>query len=219
MGRAQTTGIITKTETIQIPGGPSLVFTRVDNVDSLINAAEDIDELPFWAELWPSAIGLASYLWQELDLRDKAVLELGAGLGLAGIGAAKKGALVTQTDFIQEALNMAATNGEANHVSNRLLLADWRNFPEIGTFPVIAGSDILYEPELHHHLETLILKHLEPGGSLILSDPGRDHARNFLLRFKPPGWDLQLTQIPVELDGKTYNIRIYHLVRLERWEE
>lgn len=201
------------TEKVIVPEGPELTFTRIGNVNDLIDAAQEVDELPFWAELWPSSLGLSSYLWQEVDLRNRRVLELGSGLGLSGIVAALKGARVTQTDFIRDALELARENARQNDVVTEQVWADWRKFPELGRYPIIIGSDILYEPEVHPFLEKIIWDHLEPGGQLILSDPGREWARTFMLRLKPGDWELTFTHVPVILDAKEYNIRVYRCKR------
>ncbi len=70
--------------------------------------AED-ERLPYWAELWPSAIGLAHYLDRDVSLRGKHVLELGCGLGLLGVIAARDGARVLCTDYEPDALALHAT--------------------------------------------------------------------------------------------------------------
>ncbi|MBC9786197.1 methyltransferase domain-containing protein [Heliobacterium chlorum] len=198
-----------ETQPVRVPGGPVLTFTRITNIEDLIAAAQEVDELPFWAELWPSAVGLAAYLWHEVNLQDKTVLELGCGLGLSGIIAAKKGAQVTQTDFIPQALSLAGQNASQNDQSTERIEADWRQFPELGAFSTIIGSDILYEKDLHGSLETIVHKHLAPGGEFIFSDPGRDWAKQFFARFSPDDWENSLTEIPVHLDQKDYAIRIH----------
>eukprot|EP00959_Pyramimonas_sp_CCMP1952_P174566 3648105-Pyramimonas_sp.AAC.2 len=56
-------------------------------------AAGQGDADPYWATLWPSAVSLASILQEEPELVAGArVCDLGAGLGLGGIGAALAGA-------------------------------------------------------------------------------------------------------------------------------
>ncbi|GIL55067.1 hypothetical protein Vafri_10583 [Volvox africanus] len=82
-------------------------------------------------ELWPAAWCLARYLLSdpgaELLHRAAAVVELGAGLGLPGIIAAKVGARsVTLTDLPQ-ALPLLAANVELNNVANicQTAVLDW----------------------------------------------------------------------------------------------
>ncbi|ABZ83580.1 conserved hypothetical protein [Heliomicrobium modesticaldum Ice1] len=200
------------TELIAVPGGPVLTFTRIGNVDDLISAAQEEDDLPFWAELWPASLGLAAYLWRQVDMQERQVLELGCGLGLSGIVAALKGAEVTQTDFIPAALELAGENAARNGVKTERVWADWRRFPAMGNFSLIIGSDILYERTLHGNLETILTTHLAPGGEFIIADPGREWAALFFDRLDAAAWQRDLSIIPVHLDRKEYAIRIH------RWQ-
>src|SRR5919108_5440352 len=87
----------------------TIELLRVADVDSLLDRLPRIqfrpdERLPYWADLWPSAMALARHLWQATALRGLRVLELGCGLGLAGIVASRKGGVVTFTDYEADAL-------------------------------------------------------------------------------------------------------------------
>ena len=61
--------------------------------DVYIARGED-DADPYWCRPWPSALALAQLLTAQPELvRGRRVLELGCGLGLAGIAAARAGAI------------------------------------------------------------------------------------------------------------------------------
>ncbi|XP_074515025.1 S-adenosylmethionine-dependent methyltransferase domain-containing protein [Sebastes fasciatus] len=65
-----------------------------------ISIRESVDT--FGALIWPGAIALSQFLennQQQVNLKDKAVLEIGAGTGLLSIVASLLGALVTATDL------------------------------------------------------------------------------------------------------------------------
>ncbi|MCW2279352.1 class I SAM-dependent methyltransferase [Heliophilum fasciatum] len=201
------------TTTVTLPAGEPLTIARVADVNALVDAAQEVDELPFWAELWPSSIGLAGYLVEHVRLRDVRLLELGAGLGLAGIAAARGGADVTQTDFIPQALRWAAYNAKLNGVQTTLLEADWRCFPDIGLFDVIIGSDILYEPTVHDDLLALFRRHLTAQGAIFLADPGRAHGDKFIEQMGKAGWKVDAKQITAQLDGRQTAVTVYRCRR------
>src|SRR5918998_6245873 len=63
--------------------------------------------VPYWSVIWRSGVALA----RELDgmaLGGRRVVELGCGLGLPSIAAARGGATVLATDACAEALELAA---------------------------------------------------------------------------------------------------------------
>lgn len=76
----------------------------------------------YWAQLWPSALALGRDILQRPSLfpseRQQPVLELGCGLGLASICAAKAGAIrVIATDIEPWALDFAAANAAENEIA------------------------------------------------------------------------------------------------------
>ncbi|NMB24247.1 MAG: methyltransferase domain-containing protein [Firmicutes bacterium] len=165
---------------IHLPSQTLQMISVVD-LDVLIDRAQCEDELPFWAKLWPAARGLALYLWQAQGIAGLEALELGAGTGLCGIVAALKGAEVMQTDFIPDALLFCQANAALNRANGiTYRLADWRDFQLPGRYPLIFGSDILYEPALHAPLVKVIAGKLAPGGRIIIADPGRRTVMGFL---------------------------------------
>ncbi len=191
-----------------------LELVKVENIDDLLDRVSDPDQIPFWAELWPAAIGLARYvLSNRARVAGQRLLELGCGVGLAGIAAKLAGATVVQSDFSPDALRFAAVNCQRNGVpAEPQLLADWRAFPkEAGRFDRVMGSDILYEKTLHQELCQIFQNHLRPGGEIWLADPGRDHAKQFIAE-RTAGWRVIQTAIPVAYEGKTRAIDLYRLV-------
>ncbi|XP_060921450.1 methyltransferase-like protein 23 [Labrus mixtus] len=105
--------------------------------------------------VWPCAVVLAQYLWTKREeLKDKTVLELGAGVSLPGVLAAKCGAKVILSDNAQTPLCLenCRQSCEANSLQDvEVLGLTWGEVsPDLVLLPkldVILGSDVFYEPQ------------------------------------------------------------------------
>src|SRR3954470_7370702 len=135
-------------ETVFAAGEPISLLRPRDSDELLAEEAFEQEEfLPYWAELWPSSIALAQTVGARA-LRGARTLELGCGLGLASIGAARAGGRVLATDWSAEALRFTSDNADRNGVQVETMLVDW-NSPEAivarGPWQLVLGSDVLYE--------------------------------------------------------------------------
>ena len=112
-------------------GGHELVLRRPDDPESLIDEARFAEDefLPYWAELWPSAVALAHEV-VALDLTGKAVLELGCGLAVPSFAAVLAGATpVLATDWAPEAVELVEANAAANGLAVTAAVLDWTAAP------------------------------------------------------------------------------------------
>lgn len=191
----------------------SLKLTKVADLDELLEGVTDADQIPFWAELWPASLGLARYILNNRYLFEgRFGLELGAGIGLAGIAARFAGAGILQTDYAEAALDFIRINSLRNGLSEpQLLLADWRSFPKTDKYDFILGADILYEKTLHQDLAVIMANSIKPGGVVWLADPGRDYAIGFVLTLMDRGWLVKQSRVPVVYENITHQIDIYQL--------
>jgi predicted nicotinamide N-methyase len=140
------------------------------------------ERLPYWAAIWPAAIGLGIHLFEHPMPRDTPVLELGCGIGVAGVAAATAGLMVHACDYEPDALAFAAYNAALNRVAHRMAfrLLDWRT-PDLNRqYPVVLGADIVYERPDHQPIADLLRDTLPPGGTFLLGDPDRRPARDFV---------------------------------------
>ena len=151
--------------------------------DALLDeeAFEHEEFLPYWAELWPSAIALARVLARR-PLTGRRVLELGCGLGLPAIAAALAGGRVLATDWSPEAVAMAAENAARNDVALDTAVFAWSEEPaRLGPpWPLVLASDVLYEPRNVDALLELLPAVTAASGEVWLADPGRRPAARFL---------------------------------------
>jgi predicted nicotinamide N-methyase len=153
------------------------------NSDDLIREEDFVkdERLPYWADVWPSSLILASKLL-ELDGRGKTALELGCGVGLSTLAATKAGFDVLSTDYYEDALDVTRANVFRNLGSfARTRLVDWRHLPDdLGEFDLVFASDVLYEKEYAELLPVILRRVLGREGRAVIADPGRVAAPIFV---------------------------------------
>ncbi|MFL5964483.1 MAG: class I SAM-dependent methyltransferase [Gaiellaceae bacterium] len=160
-----------------VVGDVELSLLRPSAPEALIDetAFEQDEFLPYWAELWPASIALATALPEVAGLR---VVELGCGLGLPSLVAAARGADVTATDWAEDAVELLRENAARNGLELRTEVRDWREpWPE--RFDLALAADVLYE---RRNVEPLLerLRELAPVAYVGLA--GRPYEAEFLER-------------------------------------
>jgi predicted nicotinamide N-methyase len=161
-----------------------VTVTRPRDAEALLNEEDfDRDELlPYWAELWSSAVALADDVARR-SLRGAHVLELGCGLGLPSIAAALAGGRVLATDWSAEAVRATAENAERNEVRLETAVVAWGEpLPIVERAPwrFVLASDVLYERRNVELLLELLPRLVDATGEVLLADPGRLPAERFL---------------------------------------
>ena len=177
---------------------------------------ESDGRLPYWADLWASSPVLAAHLRGRPGMAGSDFLELGCGLGLAGIAAAQAGASVTMTDYEDDALEFARYNASMNLRKDELsrvtfLNLDWRRPDLPRTFDVIAGADIAYDRANFDPLLSLVRKLLRPGGVFLLTDPRREIGRDFVLLASSRGFTANGLPVPVTHRGRNMIVVLWEL--------
>ncbi len=201
-------------------------ITRPTDVDRLIDAmADDPEEnLPHWAEVWPSGIALADAILAEPELvRGRRVLELGCGLGTTAIAALCTGADLTVSDYAPGALALCRHNARLNAGREPVAVqVNWRSpsdeFLELvcDGFAVVLAADVLYEARDIEPLLTLVDRVVAPGGMLWLAEPGRPIAREFVKRTVGHMWRVERrvhTGPWVDERGAAADVTVYRLFR------
>jgi predicted nicotinamide N-methyase len=168
------------TQTVDLPDGELRVLqpeAAAELPDA--GAVEWAPIAPYWAVLWRSGVALAREL-AGLPLRGRRVVELGCGLGVPSLAAARAGAAVLATDADAEALELVARNACANGVSVETMRVDWAEpaaLVERAPFDLVLAADVLYE---RHSVAPLLALLPRLAHETWLADPGRPAAGAFL---------------------------------------
>ena len=199
--------------------------------DELIDETEFAgdERLPYWAELWPSARALTRFLLEVGSAKVRVcesakvddwagvrVLELGAGVALPSLALASRGADVLATDWYEDALRFARANAERNGVPGlRTELLDWRQLRGGWGYDLVIAADVLYEARNGPLLTALLPRVTAPGGTVLIADPGRVYASDFLRLVRQDGWEVDEAAVRMEPSaaGAESRVRIYRLRR------
>lgn len=168
--------------------GVSVCIEAPADPDGMVRRAEFESDAgdAYWAHLWPASKTLASFVARSAIIGPGSrVLEIGCGLGLCGLVAAAKGASVTLTDRVDEALAIVGANAARNGLDVRVRRFDWSDPGSIEpSFDAVLGADVLYAPEAHAPIARLI----ERLGCLsLICDPNRRSADGFVEALRERG--------------------------------
>lgn len=176
---------------------PLRVIRPIDTDLLLDHVVDDPQQnLPYWAELWPSGVGLASEIVAEPALvSGKRSVELGSGVGITAAVALEAGADLLATDYAPESLTLTryACLRHTGREPETMQL-NWRDEADVarllarGPFSVVIAADVLYEQRDIAPLLDLVARLVAPGGIVLLAHPGRPPARRFLDLARNAGW-------------------------------
>jgi predicted nicotinamide N-methyase len=133
------------------------------------------------------------------SLRGKRTLELGCGLGLPSIAAARAGGRVLATDWSPEAVRATAANAERNDAEVETLCCAWAEPDAIvdrAPWQLVLASDVLYERRNVDELLELLPRLVDERGLVLLADPGRPPSEDFLERAAGDGWIIRSIASP-----------------------
>ncbi|WP_432509867.1 class I SAM-dependent methyltransferase [Kineococcus sp. SYSU DK001] len=138
--------------------------------------------VPYWAELWPSALALAEVLAGRGP--GTRTLEIGCGLGVPSLVAALAGQRVTAADWSPDAVSVLRDNAAANGADLVVTAWSWTADPAplAPPFDLVVAADVLYERRNVAPILDVLPALVAPGGEVWVADPGRLPAPEFLER-------------------------------------
>jgi predicted nicotinamide N-methyase len=171
-------------------------------------AAEDPPEPPYWAHLWSGALALADVVPRDAGT----VLELGCGLGLPGLVAARRGGRVTFVDRIPVALEFVRASVRANGGGPvGLVAADFTAPPLRRRFDLVLAAEVLYDRGVFGRLARTLADVIAPGGRGMLADAGRIDTRAFYPELEAVGLRAQVVEREMREEGMAVRVRLVDL--------
>src|SRR5688572_10459311 len=163
----------------------TLSIVCLKSIDALLDrvGVEEFERdghLPYWGDVWPVSVHIARACLRGPSLAGQRALDLGCGVGTAGVGAGKNGAVVTFGDRDEHALRFAAFNARQNGVASwSTTRMDWSTGALPGPFDLILCADVVYERRNYGPVLRQIEDSLAPGGTAIVGDPFREQSDAF----------------------------------------
>ncbi|MEZ4238343.1 MAG: methyltransferase domain-containing protein [Myxococcota bacterium] len=157
------------------------------------------DRCPMFGTIWPAARALARRVAAPDGPGPGArVLELGCGLALPSLVAARRGAAVLATDQHPDAAARLARNAARNGVRVDFAALDWRDpVPDDAAgYDWVLASDVLYAAGMAELLLGTFARWLAPGGRGVLADPGRPWLQDFAVAAEAAGFRVALDCTP-----------------------
>ncbi len=152
-------------------------------LDRFLDPEDMFRDFPLWSKIWEASIILADYLAGIEAEPQKRFLEIGSGLGVAGIIAASFGHHVTMTEYNIDALNFAHANAKNNLPSPdsnpHITELDWHRPKLDGSFDYIIGSEVIYKEGDFKPILRLFKTFLKSDGEIILAERVRKTTLEF----------------------------------------
>jgi predicted nicotinamide N-methyase len=203
-------------DTVETPvtiNGHRISLFTPSSIDRFIDPADAMVNFPLWAKIWEASILLASFLSGLPATPQKTMLEIGSGIGMVGIAAAKAGHRITMSERNPDALNFARANALANGFPEMAIEPlDW-NTPQLeNRFDYIVGSEIVYRSEAIDCLEALFDRYLNPDGTIVLAEGVRRTGVDFWQRMRHR-YEVKAQRQSLRSDRGSYPLVLFRLRR------
>lgn len=182
------------------------------DAESLLRDA-DAPEPPYWLHLWAGSRALAREVASRASWCGKRVADIGCGLGLAGLVAARLGARVVLVDRVREALALARVNARDNACAVDLVQTDVLAVGLRGPFDVVLLADVTYDPALQQALAQLLAEQLGNEGLALCAESVRNHDPGFRRACERRGLRVGEREVREIDDGRPVPVRLTEVLR------
>jgi len=128
---------------------------------------------PYWAMVWGGARALAVHLATRLRCDGQSVLDVGCGLGLVALAAARAGAQVTAIDRELAPIEFLLASAAVNRTRVEALVGDVTSARFARRFDLVLAADLLYERAEFDRLAGALANVVASDGTLWVADPQR----------------------------------------------
>ena len=145
-------------------------------------ASNVAEPFPFWAKLWAASKVLTQFIVANPQwIKDKLILEMGAGIGQPSLTMAHLAKEVIITDHNKDAVALLEKNIAHLGLTNaRAMQLDWNYYNNSIPADTILLSDINYAPEAFEPLLNTIEYYLAQGTVIIIATPQRIMGAPFI---------------------------------------
>jgi len=186
---------------------------RIVDADALLRVRDPV-EPPYWALPWIGARAIAALLLDSPPRTDATVLEIGCGLGLAGVAAGMGGARVTFSDYVDAAIEFAEANAEHHRLkAYEVAKVDFTRDRLGRRFDLVIAADVVYEPPSYAPLVDFLDAHVACGGRTLLTESLRADAKVALALLGERGFEIETNAVWVPEAGKPERTWLHALRR------
>ncbi|XP_075435860.1 histone-arginine methyltransferase METTL23 isoform X1 [Ascaphus truei] len=175
----------------------------------LVVSIPEVLDSQYGMYVWPCAVVCAQYLWfHRRILTGKRVLELGAGVSLPGVTAAKCGADVILSDSAEmpQCLENCRRSCAANNIVGVPVIGlTWGQIsPDLLDLPpidIIVGSDVFYEPEDFEDILVTVRFLMERNAKTQFWTSHQVRSADWTIEALLYKWNLRCSDVPLKAFG------------------
>ena len=196
--------------------GKRLKFLQAKDIEGALDGVclgeSGSAEFPFWLKIWEASVVLANFLSHIPNDDNKEWLEVGAGMGVAGVFAAAFGHRMTITDHNEDAIKFARANATLNGLENiKFALLDWNRPAVANQYDYIIGSEVIYKEDLFEPLMQVFKSLLLPGGTIFLAGDVRRKSPLKFFDMLRRDFEIERSSHTLRTQDEAYVIGLYRL--------
>ena len=198
-----------------VVGDDALALWQVDDLERYVDRdallrGDDAAEPPYWAHCWSGAHVLAA----RIPPAPGRVLDVGCGLGLTGVVAARRGGDVTFVDRVAEPLAFVRATLAANGLRARgLVVGDACAPPWRERFDLVLAAEVLYDRASFDALAAALAAVVARHGTLLVADGHRIDTAAFYVAAARAGFETTRDDVRIVEDGFPATVSVVTLRR------